>query len=75
MKSLLAAATFVAFSAACAASATQPTPPPVDKRPCTDDCQKMTCPESIDCMPGTDKKRMKRCAWVKKHCPDTKIWY
>ncbi|MDE2165565.1 MAG: hypothetical protein KGJ66_04415 [Alphaproteobacteria bacterium] len=33
------------------------------------------CPAVADCMPGWDKERAERCAWVKAHCPDTQIVY
>jgi hypothetical protein len=47
-----------------------PPPPPPDDW----DAQKK-CPATIDCMPGWDKERAERCAWVKKNGPDTQVVY
>jgi hypothetical protein len=53
-----------ALLASVATAAQTDAPPPIDKT---------LCPQTIDCMPVLDKDRAERCAWVKEHCPETKI--
>ena len=57
-----------------AESTPPPQPPQQPSQPPPDPDVGAKCPESIDCMPVLDKERAERCAWVRKHCPETKIW-
>ena len=60
--------------ASASAQVQAPQQPPTKPPPTTGDDRK-SCPESIDCMPTTDRERAERCAWVRQHCPNTRIYW
>jgi hypothetical protein len=69
---IIGIAVLLAFNSCLAAEPALPRPKPVPAET-PPPPEKLKCPESVDCMPGGGDERAARCAWVKKHCPDTKI--
>lgn len=50
-----------------------PKPPQLPMTPQPEWYLQRKCPAVANCMPGWDKERAERCAWVKQNCPDTQI--